>query len=181
MTVTKPKNKKKYAVQFVVFTGNRVPILGFQTCQTMKLIKVQRKNFLVAAIAESIPEDFADVFEAKLGSLPGTQNLKIRADAKSKIMANRRIPISIRPKLKKLLETLVEQGVIKAVEEPTPWVSQIVLSHKRSGDIRMCLDPHEINKVLEREHYTLPILDDVLHEAHPQYSPKQTYLLDIGT
>ena len=28
----------------------------------------------------------------------------------------------------------------------------------------MCIDPHELSKVLMREHFTLPLLDDVLHE-----------------
>ena len=28
----------------------------------------------------------------------------------------------------------------------------------------MCLDPHELNKAIQREHYTLPILEDVLHD-----------------
>ena len=36
--------------------------------------------------------------------------------------------------------------------------------HKKSGDLREWLDPHELNKCIPREHFTLPILDDVLHE-----------------
>lgn len=79
-------------------------------------------------------------------------------------MADRRVPLAIRPKLKKELDRLSMMGVITPVEEPTPWVSQIVIAHKKSGDIRVCLDPHELNKSLMREHYTLPILEDVLHE-----------------
>ena len=30
--------------------------------------------------------------------------------------------------------------------------------------MRICLDPHGLNKVLMREHYTIPILEDVLHD-----------------
>ena len=79
-------------------------------------------------------------------------------------MATRRTPISVRPQLKKALDKLVDMEVIKPVEQPTPWVSQIVLAHKKSGEIRVCLDPHELNKAIQREHYTLPILEDVLHD-----------------
>ena len=50
------------------------------------------------------------------------------------------------------------------MDEPTLWVSQVVLIQKKSGNLRICLDPHELNKVIQREHYTLPILEDVLHE-----------------
>jgi hypothetical protein len=79
-------------------------------------------------------------------------------------MASRRVPISIRKQLKNELDRLVEMRVITPVEEPTPWVSQIVVTPTKSGEIRVCMDPHELNKVLLREYYTLPVLEDVLHE-----------------
>ena len=79
-------------------------------------------------------------------------------------MANRRVPLALRPRLKTELDKLTQLGVITPVEEATPWVSQIVVTHKKSGDLRVCLDPHELNKCILREHLTLPILEDVLHE-----------------
>ena len=50
------------------------------------------------------------------------------------------------------------------VKEPTPWLSQLVIVHKKSGDLRICIDPRELNKALIRERYVLPILEDKLHE-----------------
>ena len=47
---------------------------------------------------------------------------------------------------------------------PTPWVSQLVLTKKKNGQICICIDPQELNKALLREHYTLPVLEDTLHE-----------------
>ena len=35
--------------------------------------------------------------------------------------------------------------------------------HKKEA-LRICLDPHEFNKALMREHYIKPILEDVLHD-----------------
>ncbi|XP_066970068.1 uncharacterized protein [Macrobrachium rosenbergii] len=78
-------------------------------------------------------------------------------DAKPVVMPDRRVPISVRPKLKEELDRLVNLGVIVRVEQPTPWVSQLVIAHKRNSDIRVCLDPKELNKVLLHEHYTLPV------------------------
>ena len=80
-------------------------------------------------------------------------------------MANHRVPIALRGKLKEELDRLVNLGVIAPVEQPTPWLSQIVIALKKNGKMRVCLDPHELNKALMREHYTLPVLDDVLHEV----------------
>ena len=39
-----------------------------------------------------------------------------------------------------------------------------MVTHQKSGDLRLCLDPHELNTCILREHFTLPILEDVLHE-----------------
>ncbi|KAK3760285.1 hypothetical protein RRG08_037345 [Elysia crispata] len=57
-----------------------------------------------------------------------------------------------------------KQGVIAKVDKPTPWVNQVVICPKKNGELRVCLDPRELNKALKREHYVMPILDDVLHK-----------------
>ena len=92
------------------------------------------------------------------------QHLNERDDIQPVVMRDRRIPISVRPNLKAELDRLVNIGVLKKVEQPTPWLSQIVIISKKNGGIRMCLDPKELNKALLCEHYTLPILEDTVHE-----------------
>jgi transposase InsO family protein len=162
LKVVNPKNDKKYSIPFVVFKGEHQPILGYQTSLQLGLVTVETHNFdMVASITM---DDYGSVFDGKLGRLPGTQHLQLKPDAKPTIMPDRRVPLAVRPKLQKELARLTELGVIIPVEEPTPWVSQVVIAHKKAGDIRVCLDPHDVNKVLMREHYTLPVLDDVLHE-----------------
>ncbi|XP_014672358.1 PREDICTED: uncharacterized protein LOC106812875 [Priapulus caudatus] len=161
MKVTNPRNNRRYSVPFVVFEDERQPILGYQTSVQMNLIQVQHGNFDVVA-AMSTKDAFAEVYDKKLGELPSTQHLNVRAGAIP--VANRRVPIAVRPKLKMELERLKELNVISPVEEPTPWVSQMVVAHKKSGALRICINPHELNKALLREHYTLPVLDDALHE-----------------
>ena len=194
LKVKNPKNGMKYNVPFIVFEGDRLPILSNRTSLQMKLIKFQLGNFDIAAVTSDL---FTDVFDNKLGRLPGIQKLRLKEGAQPMIMANRRVPISVRPKLKQELDRLVKLQVIAPVDEPTPWVSQIVIAHKKSGDLRICLDPHELNKVIQREHYTLPILEDVLHELrdskffskadlssgywHVQLDEKSSYLTTFQT
>ena len=72
--------------------------------------------------------------------------------------------MSLRPLLKKELGRLVNKGVITPVEEPKEWISQAVITPKKDGQVRQCVDPPEFNKALKRVHFTLPILDDKLHE-----------------
>ena len=58
MKVTNPRNGKKYSVPFVVFEGDRLPILSYRTSLQMKLITVEKGNFdMVAGVAtESYPD-----------------------------------------------------------------------------------------------------------------------------
>ena len=72
-------------------------------------------------------------------------------------MDSRRIPIAIRLQLKGELERLTAMGVIAPVDEPTLWISQVVVVKKTSGALTVCVDSHELNRALQRKHYTLPI------------------------
>ena len=161
--VKNPKNGKKYSVNFVVYEEDFTPLLGCRASQQMGLVDIKNENFerVQTLTEESL---FKSVFDDKIGSLPGLHELKVNPEIKSVVMPNRRIPISVRSKLKDELDRLVDLNVIAPVTEPTPWVSQIVVAPKKNGKIRVCIDPRELNRALLREHYTLPILEDTLHE-----------------
>ena len=47
--------------------------------------------------------------------------------------------------------------VIAKVTEPTDWVNSIANHDKqRTGALRVCLDPRDLNQAEKREHYPLP-------------------------
>ena len=75
--------------------------------------------------------------------LPGIHTLQLDKTVKPVVMPDRRIPLSVRPKLKSELDHLVSLGVLTPVDEPTPWVSQLVITMKKSGALRVCIDPKE--------------------------------------
>ena len=54
--------------------------------------------------------------------------------------------------------------VIAPINEPTPWVSSLAVAVKKSGALRICIDPRPLNTTLKRERYQLPVLDDILPE-----------------
>ena len=52
--------------------------------------------------------------------------------------------------------------VIAKVTEPTDWVNSITTPEKqRTGALRVCLDPRDLNQAVKREHYPLPILEEL--------------------
>ena len=129
----------------------------------MRLVTINEHNLhRVATVALS--DDFADVFEKDIGTLQGEVHMQTDESVIPTVMPTRRIPIAVRPKLQEELNRLVKLGVIAPVEKPTPWVNQIVVVQKNSGELRICLDPRELNKALMRERFTLPVFDDILHE-----------------
>ena len=161
--VENPRNGRKYSVEFLVYEGNLTPLLGLQASQQMNFINVQTDNF-VPVNNVRVEEDYGDVMRGDLGKLEGEHHLKVRPDVQPVVMPTRRVPISVRPKLEEELNRLEGQGVLEKVEQPTPWVSQMAITEKKDGSLRVCIDPQELNKALQREHTTLPVLEDTLHD-----------------
>ena len=48
------------------------------------------------------------------------------------------------------------------MDKPTDWVSQFVVAIKKSGDLRVCMDPKPLNAALRRERYQIPVIDNLL-------------------
>ena len=72
----------------------------------------------------------------------------------------RKIPQAIK-KVKEELGNVVKKDVIVRETEPTEWVSQLVATRKKNGDVRICLDPKDLNKALKRPHHPMRTADDV--------------------
>ena len=52
-------------------------------------------------------------------------------------------------------------GIITKDEQPTTWVSPILVVNKPNGNVRFCLDPVNLNKAVKRDHYTLRTVEEV--------------------
>ena len=72
----------------------------------------------------------------------------------------RRLSFFERDKLQVILDDLLKQGIIR--ESNSPYASPIVLVKKKSGELRLCLDFRELNKLVVRDRYPLPLIDDQL-------------------
>ena len=83
-------------------------------------------------------------------------------NCKSVILPARKVPVSVREKFKKEYKRLEDLKVITPVDEPTEWVSQIVVAMKKSGELRICIDPRPLNASLRRERYKIPVINDLL-------------------
>ena len=72
--------------------------------------------------------------------------------------------MAIREKFNDEQKRLQDLNVIAPVDEPAKWVSQIVVAMKKSGSLRICIDLKPLNAALKREHYQIPVIDDLLRD-----------------
>ena len=77
-------------------------------------------------------------------------------------LPTRSVPIVLKEPLKKELNRLSNTGVIQRVDTPSDWISAIIVTTKKNGKVRVCIDPKPLNQALHRNHYPLPTIDDVL-------------------
>ena len=74
-----------------------------------------------------------------------------------------KIAVHMKSKLKEVLDN----DVISPVDRLTDWLSHLVCTSKKNGELWLCLDPEHLNKALKREHYHLPVLREMLPDiAH---------------
>ena len=164
LPVVNPKTNEKYKVRFLVVKEDLTPLLGLNSTQKMKLLTVHKENFInvVENVNDDLTANYADVFNKGLGTLPGKVRLQVDPDCKPVILPARKVPVSVREKFKEELQRLERLKVITPVDELTEWVSQIVVAVKKSGELRVCIDPRPLNTILKRERYKIPVIDDLL-------------------
>ena len=152
--------EKMYKIKFYVTEKMYNNVLGLNTC--IKLDMLRKVN----EISNNVSEKYADLFDNKIGCIDTKVKLVLDKDVKPKISPFRRIPFSIRDDLKRELDRMQEREIIKPIEEPTEWVSNIVIVKKNNGNLRICLDPQQLNRAIKRSHYPLPTLDEMAAKLH---------------
>ena len=64
--------------------------------------------------------------------------------------------------IKKQVHKLLDKGFIRP--STSPCGSPIVLVRKKDGSWRMCIDYRALNKIMIKNHYPLPLIDDLLDQ-----------------
>ena len=73
----------------------------------------------------------------------------------------RKVPVTIRPKVKDELERMERLGVIERIQDPTDWVNSMVTVIKPNGKLRICIDPRDLNRAIKREFYPMQTIEEI--------------------
>ena len=149
-------------MKFYIVDVKAHPVLSAETCQELKLVKRVREISQESITKLSdIKENFPELRKG-LGCLPGKYSIKIQDGATLVIHPPCKVPIALKDRIKTELDCMEAQGVVVKVVEPTEWVNSMVTVVKPNGKLRICIDPKDLNKVIEREHFPLKTIEEVV-------------------
>ena len=164
-----------YCLEFFVVQGKAKPLLGAAALQEMELIFVNRefvqsiegKNTATGGQehtqANDLVEEYQDIFTGE-GLLNGELHLVFDQNATPVKLPVRKMPLSVKLKVKAEIQRLANMGIIKPVDTPTDWISSMVVVLKGNDKVRLCIDPKPLNRALNRNHFPTPTIEDVLPE-----------------
>jgi hypothetical protein len=154
-----------FVLDFVVVDEpGQPPLLGLPSCDKLNLIRrVDTIHSPVEAPLPSIVVSYMDIF-AGLGRLPVEYDIKLLSGANRVdpvVCAASRLPFRLEDRVFKKLDEMVEKEILVPVHEPTEWVSRMMVVGKSDGDVRICLDPSELNKAIQRQHFAVPTIEQL--------------------
>ena len=169
-------NEKYLPASFLVVKGktDSSPSLGCDTPIDIGVPKIvneitKNENYTcVNSEVQDITKEYDFIFHG-IGKHKHAQvRLLENTSVKPVAQKNRRIPYHYREKLETEIKRLLDADVIEEVpaNEPTTWLSPVVIVPKQSGEIRMCIDIREPSKGIERVRYEILTVDDIIHELN---------------
>ena len=154
---------------FFVTDSADVPLLGHKAWGKLSLVKrvylcqPMRQPQRPSLTKYEMISEFKDVFTG-VGQYQKEYNFQLIANAQGVIQPPRKMPYAIQPKVREALDGLKAQNIIADVDRSTEWVSNIMIVEKKSGALRLCLDPRPLNVAIKRERHAIPTPGDV--QAH---------------
>ena len=115
------------------------------------------------ALESDLLAKYADTFTG-LGCITGfTHHIQLDPNHKPVVHPPRKVPVTIRSKVKEELERMERLEVIERIQEPmaTDWVNSMVNVYKPNGKLCICIDPRDLNKAIKREYYPMKTVEEI--------------------
>ena len=163
---------------FYVGESEGPAILGLPSSRNMKLVtlncSIRMGENLTASETfndqttrivnkETVLALYPDRFSG-IGKFPGEFHVTLKEEAEPVVHATRKYPIHLKQDNKTELEKLESMDVITKITDPTDLVSSLVFSRKSNGQLRVCLDPKDLNKAVKRTYHKVPTMEELTHK-----------------
>ena len=167
--ILKCKHKQEnHNLEFHVVETNVKTLLGLKDSLQLGLVTLSSEVFEVQEVlSQQLPQgilsEYSDLFEDKVGKLPIKYKITLDTEVSPVVRPVRTVPVAIKDKLKQTLNKMVKEKIIAPVTEPTDWVSALVVTTKKnSEDIRVCIDPGDLNRAIKRPRYPMRTIEEAV-------------------
>ena len=135
----------------------------------LQIVQLEEKIEVVNHVSKEI-EDILhvneEIFEG-VGKLRKFQlRLHIKEDVKPVAQTTRRVAHHLQNNVIEKIRELEALDIIEETRGPTNWVSPLVVTPKKNGDIRVIVDMRRANEAIERERHPIPTLEQVKQEIN---------------
>ena len=110
--------------------------------------------------------DYPDVFPKEFSGLPPHTEIEFAIDVvpgatQASITPYRMDPVGLK-ELKLQLQELLKKGFIRP--SVSPWGAPVLFVKKKDGTLRLCVDYRKLNKMIVKNKYPLPKIDDLFDQ-----------------
>ena len=122
-------------------------------CQDYGSARIDMPSDIHPSLAPVLDE-FKALFSQQLGKTNVTEHIIDTGDALPIKIPPRQIPFHYVDKVHTQLEDMAKEGIIRP--STSPWCAPAVYVPKSSGEIRICVDFVQLNKVTKKDSYPIP-------------------------
>jgi len=137
------------------------PLLGRVECVKLGLVQWNRIVFILATLTlGNVYQKYSNIFDGSKIKLPFTYHMKLKNNTLPIMEPVRRVPFTLKNKLKSVLTEMEEQVDIVKVDEPTEWVLPHV-NVKKKEKLKVVMDTRKLNQYVICEMYRMPTIEDI--------------------
>ena len=160
-------------VAYYVVEDVKSAILGQNECEALGLL--QRIGSCSVTKGDEkekqrVLDRYTEVFSG-IGEMREEYDIRTDTKIRPEQQPPRKLPFAKLEKLKETLDDLKKDGIITDEPGYTPWVSNLVVTEKKSGELRICLDPRPLNKAIMRDPFPPPDMEFI----HSSLSGKRIF------
>lgn len=145
--------------------------VNIETAANSKMVKLSKAlppkfNDKYINLMASFTDVFAwDYYDLKTYDTNIIQHtIPIKPNQKPFRQKMRRINPKLLPSIEKEVNRLYKSGIIVPIRF-SDWISNLVHVRKKTGEIRLCIDFRNLNKVSLKDNYPLPKMDHILQQV----------------
>ncbi|MCO5571582.1 hypothetical protein L7F22_025327 [Adiantum nelumboides] len=151
------------------------------------MLKERLRKMLAKDLTKEEEEDYIDMFKryphlfiTNYSMIKGVDviqhHIDLKLDAKPIAQKLRRLGVVQQEALLSEVNKLLKAGFTYRVTN-FEWVSPVIVTPKKKGKLRVCVDYKPLNATTKRDHFPLPFQDEILNEVagHERYTVCDSY------